>query len=610
MAVLQKPGFGTIAGGGQSHESGCLIPEIVAGGVDPGELFRIRIRCAEGMSMNRSDATILSDLNMAICSSGVSVRKAWILRSLCATGLAISSYLAWTALQMKPVYGCGSGEIVDCSHVLNSRWSKVAGLPVSIPAAGLYASLLGMLFFVNCRAPEVFHRWLWKGLTAGFVSAGIAALWFIGLQIFALQHICPYCIAVHTCGLILAGIALASRHISLSIIREASGIGVAAAAVLIFSQVLKEEEPKFEIVIPDYAKPADLSAAGEEFGAPAEGAGEDFSAPGEEFAAPGGDDSAPGESFDAPVTGDSEGMEQSDVLKPEISAALLLLSPFRVSLFQSALVVAGCDELSNPASVAPVESGSIVDPAVPQGSSTPATAAQDTVTGTATGTVPENAATVPVTEGQKPDAGDVSKDVAKVASRKVTVAGTQGPITMDVRAWPLLGSSDARYVFVEMFDYTCPHCRETHKAIRGAMEQFGNDVAVIALPVPLERSCNKAATGSGHAGACELGRIAVAVWRCEPGKFREFHDWMFAGNRTTASARAYAEQLVGAEKLKKELASGVPAKYIARHVDLYVKVGSGSVPKMMFSTSAVNGQVQKDWLCSMISREMEKTQPK
>ncbi len=564
--------------------------------------------------MNRSDATVLSDLNTAVCSSGVSVRKAWILRSLCVTGLAISSYLAWTALQMKPVYGCGSGEIVDCSHVLNSRWSKVAGLPVSIPAAGLYASLLGMLFFINCRAPAVFHRWLWKGLTAGFVSAGIAALWFIGLQIFALQHICPYCIAVHICGLILAGIALASRHVSLSTIREASGIGMAAAAVLIFSQVLKKEEPKFEIVIPDYAKPADLSAASEEFGAPAEGASEDFSAPGEEFAAPGGDGSTPGESFDAPVTGDSEGVEQSDVLKPEISAALLLLSPLRVSLFQSpsALVVAGCDEISNSAKAVPVESGAIVDPAVPQSPSTSAAGIQEPVTGTVAGTgaVPGGAATVPATEAKKSESGEVSKGVAEIASRKVTVAGTQGPITMDVRAWPLLGSSDARYVFVELFDYTCPHCRETHKAIRGAMEQFGNDVAVIALPVPLERSCNKAATGSGHAGACELGRIAVAVWRCEPGRFREFHDWMFAGNRTTASARAHAEQLVGAEKLKKELASGVPAKYIARHVDLYVKVGSGSVPKMMFSTSAVNGEVQKDWLCSMISREMEKTQPK
>jgi len=577
-----------------------MIPGIVAVRFEPVKLFRTR--CAEGVSMNSSDATILSARNTVVCSVGVTVRKAWVLRSLCIAGLAISGYLAWTALQMKPVYGCGSGEIVDCSHVLNSRWSKVMGLPVSVPAAGLYATLLGMLCFVNRPAPEVFQRMLWKGLTAGFVSAGIAALWFIGLQIFALQHICPYCLAVHTCGLILAGIALASGHLSSVVRYQASGLGMAAAAVLIFSQVLTKEEPKFEIVIPDYVVPSGNST-GEEFGAP----GEDFSGPGEEFGAPSGETAAPGESIDAPVTRDSEGKEQSDVLKPKLSSALLFLTALRASLIRLPLAMVSSifDEDSSSAvseaQQVPAESGAVVDSSAAQGGQKSIAGVQDAVAG---------AATVPVTEGQTSESVDTLKPATRVESRKVTVAGTQGPITMDVRAWPLLGSSDARYVFVEMFDYTCPHCRETHKAIRGAMEQFGDDVAVIALAVPLERSCNRAATSSGHAGACELGRISVAVWRCEPGKYREFHDWMFEGNRTPASARAQAEKLVGAERLQKELASGVPAKYIARHVDLYVKLGSGSVPKMMFSTSAVNGQVQKDWLCSMISREMEKAQPK
>ena len=69
--------------------------------------------------------------------------------------------------------------------------------------------------------------------------------------------------------------------------------------------------------------------------------------------------------------------------------------------------------------------------------------------------------------------------------------------------------------FVEMFDYTCPHCRATHKAIHGAMERFGDDLAIVALPVPLNRACNSAVTSnhSKHAEACKIAKIAVALWR-------------------------------------------------------------------------------------------------
>lgn len=555
---------------------------------------------------------------------GISPRSAWILRSLCATGLVISGYLAWTALQMQPVYGCGSGEIVDCGHVLNSRWSKVLGIPVSLPAAGLYATLLSLLFFVSRPTPVVFHRWLWSGLTTGFVAAGLVAFWFMGLQIFALQHICPYCIAVHTCGLILAGTTLLSPRISSTIRLKSVGNGLIAASLLIVSQLLTKQEPTFQIVVPDYVTPAAGSPETSEFSAPdAEFAapGEEFSAPSEEFAAPEADSAVPADEFAAPTADPSGSATQVGSKAPEFSAALLMLTPFRNTLWHSPLVMLTStpDEktpettdsqngvqtvaASDDTAAASQPSASASEPTL----ATPAAAADNTVSANTTSTEPTTNSQSAV---QSTDPATVTTPATKPAPRKITVAGISGPITLDVRAWPLLGSADARYVFVEMFDYTCPHCRETHKAIRGALQQFGDDVAVIALPVPLERACNRAATGSGHAGACQLGRLAVAVWRCQPEKYEEFHDWMFAENRSAAAAKAHAEKLVGAQALKKELESGVPAKYIARHVDLYVKVGSGSVPKMMFSASAVNGQVQKDWLCSMISREMEKAQPK
>ncbi len=55
-------------------------------------------------------------------------------------------------------------------------------------------------------SPEKLLRHGWQALTIGAFSAGMAALWFIGIQVFALGHLCIYCIAAHTCGLVLAGL--------------------------------------------------------------------------------------------------------------------------------------------------------------------------------------------------------------------------------------------------------------------------------------------------------------------------------------------------------------------------------------------------------------------
>ncbi|HIE97419.1 MAG TPA: vitamin K epoxide reductase family protein, partial [Fuerstia sp.] len=57
----------------------------------------------------------------------------WTFRILCATALSLSGYLAWTALNQIPVYGCGGGEVFDCGHVLTSKYAKVFGMPVSVP---------------------------------------------------------------------------------------------------------------------------------------------------------------------------------------------------------------------------------------------------------------------------------------------------------------------------------------------------------------------------------------------------------------------------------------------------------------------------------------------
>ena len=531
----------------------------------------------------------------------VSTRMVWVLRCLCLAGLGISTYLAWTAINMVQAYGCGSGEIIDCGHVLNSKWSKVMGMPVSMPACGLYASLLIMLGFVTRPAPPAFLRMLWTGLTAGAFMAGLAALWFIGLQIFLLKHICPYCVAVHSCGLVLTLLMLKNNVLSGGMKAMIASFAVSAVALLITIQVMTPETENFEVV----RYPDDQPAVADE--------GDMFAPPEEIFEAPGDVFEAPGSSSESDLVGTEADGEKSDSSKPSSdsestdsvkadvevpsAAALLLIVPPRLQLISQML------------SFFPDETATL-QPAVSEDAAT-ATAASTTTETKAAEEPKGDAKAEPTTDAEAAEKSEAATEsraevaVPEVPQRKVvSVAGNR--VSLDVKQWPLLGNADARYVFVEMFDYTCPHCRNTHFAVKGAFEHFGKDLAIIALPVPLEQSCNDAASGGGHAGACELSRIAITVWRVKPSKFKEFHDWMFESTRVPSTARAHAEKLVGAQEFKKEYDSKIPGEYIKRHVALYKRVGQGSVPKLLFPNSTINGEVNsKETLCRTIERELK-----
>jgi uncharacterized membrane protein/protein-disulfide isomerase len=511
--------------------------------------------CAESVTMNLSG------------------RMVWVLRSLCAAGLGISVYLAWTALNMKEVYGCSGNELFDCNHVLKSKWSKVFGMPVSIPAAGLYASLLVLLSFVRRPAPVRLQQILWNCITVATIMAGLAALWFVGLQIFVLHHLCPYCLAVHCCGLILAGLLFLNRITTWQQKSAMSSVAVAAVGLMITVQVVSPEPEHFEVVrYDDVAEGLDSNGSAELLAAP----DDVFSAPGDAFEAPGDVFEAPGSD---PVAGKQESTEAVKAdSSPAVTATLLMLVPPQMlRLLQTQMLIQDAADASTS-----------TDQAV-QGSQP----AESNSSSTAAGVQPaENT--------------DATPEPVKEQRRLITVAGNR--VTLDVKQWPMIGNPDARYIFVEMYDYTCPHCRNTQHAIKGAMKQYGDDLAIVVLPVPLDSSCNDASSGGGHVGGCELAKIAVAFWRVDPVKFREFHEWIFSSHATPTTARAKAEQMVGAEKFRKEYASKTPSEYVRRHVELYKKVGRGSVPKLLFPRSTINGEINSvATLSSTIERELGST---
>lgn len=195
-------------------------------------------------------------------------------------------------------------------------------------------------------------------------------------------------------------------------------------------------------------------------------------------------------------------------------------------------------------------------------------------------------------------------EVANMAS--ISLAGRK--TNLNVRHWPSIGNPRAKYVFVEMFDYTCPHCKNTHKAIEGAIKKYGDDLAIVVLPVPLNASCNSSVqyTNAKHMEACEVARIAISVWRCKPSSFHKFHDWMFASPnpRTAYDAKKFGGTLVGADKLQAEMAKPYASQYIARHVQLYQQSGAGAVPKLMFPAATLVGEVtSSQTLVDLIARQ-------
>jgi protein-disulfide isomerase len=183
-----------------------------------------------------------------------------------------------------------------------------------------------------------------------------------------------------------------------------------------------------------------------------------------------------------------------------------------------------------------------------------------------------------------------------------------GRIKLDVKQWPMAGSTDAEFVCVEMFDYNCQHCRETHAAVKAAKQKLGDRFAVITLPLPLNTACNSqiSQTGAQFAESCLQANLAVAVWKVNPEKFAEFHDWMFEGARAPSykDAKAHAEKMVGKEELEKMLNSTLPKAYIEKHVQIYGRLNRGNIPKLLFRTTSIVGLFQSpDQLIEILNRQ-------
>ena len=573
-------------------------------------------------------------------------RLLWSLRLLCIIALSVSGYLAWTAFNSTEVYGCGGGEVFDCGHVLNSQYSKILGVPVSVPAFALYASMIAVLFFLRPGASTKLVRAGWAVLTIGAFSAALAAFWFIGIQVFELEHLCIYCLGAHSCGILLAIIILWKRPLGGMMTSSLSTISVAGVALMAIIQARSEPPPTFTEERYDDVETNIAENEGGEFEAEEFTAPMAFDAPvvaeADVFAPPPGLFAPPPGVLDEPAA-EETAIEEPVIEEPVVEAVVADTTTCDVVpddfVDRSSSDERGADSLEvseidaavggteteeqDPSAPDPAPPTDDVNPAVSEEVKAKAVEAAEAATllfispSTASvssfhllsyspGANRDESDDAANGEDESSSSVDADSATKKPAERLVTVAGKR--FTLNTRHWPLLGQPDAKYVFVEMFDYTCPHCRRTHDAIDGALDELGDDLAIIVLPVPLDGSCNDTVrnTSASHRNACDLAELAVAVWRIAPDKFREYHNWMFERTRSTSAARAEAARLVGEAKLDAELALPYAGDYVKRHVDLYKKVGRGTVPKLLFPKSTLTGSITSaKTLTSKIRNELD-----
>lgn len=170
---------------------------------------------------------------------------------LAGVAACLAGLLLYQSQTLEALPGCGGGS--GCQAVLTSRWSSWFGVPVSLGAMLVYASMLCAAFIreTEARRPQPALEWL---MMFGAVSAIVAAIWFVLVQFVIVRSLCVYCMMTHgsaTAAAVLCLLAVEPRR-WLKGAATAGGVAVALVMVLIVGQVLGDEPqavaPKVQFV--------------------------------------------------------------------------------------------------------------------------------------------------------------------------------------------------------------------------------------------------------------------------------------------------------------------------------------------------------------------------
>jgi uncharacterized membrane protein len=382
---------------------------------------------------------------------------------LLTSAVLVASYLAYFSLSGAALPGCRPED--GCGDALSSSWANWLGVPVSVPAVALYLTLLAATFAAPRKLPPVTRRRLWIASLALGSMILVAAIWFIGLQMFALEEWCKWCTTTHLFASGAAGIMIHQARIATrshqrilstnEVVRFAAGAAVLGWVVL---------------------------AAGQLAGA-------------------------------APAASATAGIAPSASVQPEAKGTIVL---------------------------------------------------------------------------------------------------HKGRFKLNAAELPLIGPANAKAILVGLFDTTCHHCRETRRVVKKAIERASGRLAIISLPMPLDKECNHLVTRTTkeHVHACEYGALALGVFRAKPAAFPEFENWLFEPLEPPSieQARNKAMTLVGVQALSRAMRDPWIGERLVLNIELYeanahASGGDTRLPQIVIGDTLIQGTIgTADELFQLLAR--------
>ena len=107
------------------------------------------------------------------------------LLALAGAGLALTGYMAWTALGGNPVKGCSIGS--SCDIVLSSDWATFLGLPTALWGFFMYAALAATAFV---KRADRHWQYAWTLSLFGILFSTYLTV----VSLTLLESACPYCL--------------------------------------------------------------------------------------------------------------------------------------------------------------------------------------------------------------------------------------------------------------------------------------------------------------------------------------------------------------------------------------------------------------------------------
>jgi protein-disulfide isomerase len=151
----------------------------------------------------------------------------------------------------------------------------------------------------------------------------------------------------------------------------------------------------------------------------------------------------------------------------------------------------------------------------------------------------------------------------------------------------VLGNPNGKTVLVEFTDYNCPYCEASLKDVNRLIAE-DPDLKVVIREWPI------------FEGSDVASRMALAAGL--QGKYRAFHDAMFATGDVTAAAKSAGLDMARAER---DAASDAVSTEIARNLDFARSLGFTGTPAWIAGKTPFGGAVGYEKLKAALAASAE-----